>query len=52
VTLIYGTQDEFLSEERIAYETEKAKALFGYNLNVLPFKGKHVVNVELINSLV
>jgi predicted esterase len=52
VTLIYGTHDEFLSEERIAYETERAKALFGNNLNVLPFEGKHVVNVELINNLV
>ena len=51
-TLIYGTQDEFLNEERIAYETERAKLLFGTNLKVLPFEGKHVVNVELINSLV
>ncbi|WP_323789070.1 esterase [Psychroserpens sp.] len=52
VTLIYGTQDEFLNDERIAYEIERAETLFGNNLSVLPFKGKHVVNVELINSLV
>lgn len=51
-TLIYGTQDEFLNEERIVYETERAQSLFSTNLNVLPFDGKHVVNVELINNLV
>ncbi|WP_425075349.1 alpha/beta hydrolase [Psychroserpens sp. S379A] len=52
VSLIYGTQDEFLNEERITYETERAQSLFGNNLTILPFEGKHVVNVELINSLV
>jgi len=51
-TLIYGTQDEFLNEERMAYEIERAKSLFGTNLKVLPFDGKHTVNVELINQLV
>lgn len=52
VTLIYGTQDEYLNEERITYETERAVSLFGNHLNVLPFDGKHIVNVELINQLV
>ncbi|WCO03355.1 alpha/beta hydrolase [Psychroserpens ponticola] len=51
-TLIYGTQDEYLNDERIAYETERATSLFGNNLNILPFDGKHVVNLELINKLV
>jgi predicted esterase len=52
VTLIYGTQDEFLDEKRIVLEREKAEALFGNRLNILPFDGKHVVNVKLINTLV
>ena len=52
VTLIYGTQDEFLNTERIAHETQKAESLFGNNLIILPFDGKHVVNVKLINNLV
>lgn len=52
VSLIYGTQDEFLDDQRIAYETERATSLFGHHLNVLPFDGKHVVNVDLINKLV
>jgi|SRR5690554_455956 len=52
VTMIYGTEDEYLNNERISHETQRAKALFGKNLNILPFKGKHVMNVELINKLV
>lgn len=52
VSLIYGTEDEYLNEERIAQETKFAKTLFKSNLNIIPFKGKHVVNVEIINSLV
>lgn len=51
VTLMYGTKDEFLNTERIADETTKALSLFGNNLKILPFEGKHVVNVDLINSL-
>ena len=52
VTLIYGTEDEFLNEERILYETKRAESLFGNNLNIMPFEGNHVVNVELIEKLV
>ena len=52
ITMIYGTQDEYLNEERIQYETHRVKELFGNNANILPFEGKHVVNVELINGLV
>lgn len=52
VTLIYGTQDEYLNEKHIVYETERAKSLFGNNLEVIPFDGKHVVNVKLIETLV
>jgi len=51
-TLIYGTQDEYLNEKRIAYETERAESLFGNKLKVLPFEGKHVVNINLIETLV
>jgi len=51
-TLIYGTQDEYLNEKRFAYETERAESLFGNKLKVLPFEGKHVVNINLIETLV
>ena len=52
VSLVYGTKDEYLNEERIAYETERAQELFGNDVNIIPFDGKHVVNVEVVNGLV
>ncbi|MCK0109579.1 esterase [Flavobacteriaceae bacterium S0825] len=52
VTLIYGTADEYLSNERMELEKTRAFELFGNNLNINPFEGKHIVNVELINNLV
>ncbi|RLJ68729.1 putative esterase [Lacinutrix venerupis] len=52
VSLIYGTEDEYLNEERIAYETSRAYELFGKDVNIIPFNGKHVVNVDIINGLV
>ncbi|MFD2823758.1 alpha/beta hydrolase [Lacinutrix iliipiscaria] len=52
VKMIYGTQDEYLTEERIASETLRAQELFDQTLQIIPFEGKHIVNVELINLLV
>ncbi|GGG45213.1 alpha/beta hydrolase [Bizionia arctica] len=52
VSMIYGTDDEYLNAERIVNETNRAKELFGNNLDIVPFKGKHEVNVKLIKSLV
>tara|TARA_R110002049_G_scaffold12818_3_gene56964 strand:+ start:963 stop:1604 length:642 start_codon:yes stop_codon:yes gene_type:complete len=52
VKMIYGTDDEYLDEDRITKETERAESLFGNRLTVLPFDGKHVVNVDFINELV
>ncbi|WP_178988377.1 alpha/beta hydrolase [Winogradskyella schleiferi] len=52
VKMIYGTQDEYLDENRIQLESEKAESLFGKRLIVMPFEGKHVVNVDFINDLV
>ncbi|MEM9680254.1 MAG: esterase [Bacteroidota bacterium] len=52
VTLIYGTEDEFLDDERIAYERQRAQELFGNSIKIMPFEGKHIVNVEFINQLV
>jgi predicted esterase len=52
ITMIYGTQDEYLNEERIQYEANRVQELFGSTVNVMPFDGKHIVNVELLNSLV
>lgn len=52
VSLIYGTEDEYLNEDRIIKETQFANMLFKNKVNIIPFNGKHVVNVEIINNLV
>ncbi|WP_179377215.1 alpha/beta hydrolase [Winogradskyella wichelsiae] len=52
VKLIYGTEDEYLDSERIEKESDRALDLFGKRVEFLPFKGKHVVNVNYINSLI
>jgi len=52
ISLIYGLQDEYLNEERIAYETERVHELFSSTVNIIPFDGPHIVNVDLVNSLV
>ncbi|WP_179019370.1 alpha/beta hydrolase [Winogradskyella forsetii] len=52
VKMIYGTEDEYLDDNRIQLESEKAELLFGKRLIVMPFEGKHVVNVDFINDLV
>ena len=52
VKLIYGTEDEYLDEQRIQLESARATNLFGDKITFMPFKGKHVVNVEFIEKLV
>lgn len=51
VKLSYGTNDEYLNEERMQYETDRIKELFGNKVNIISFNGKHVVNLELIEAL-
>ncbi|MCD2259095.1 alpha/beta hydrolase [Psychroserpens luteolus] len=50
--LIYGTNDEFLNEERIQQERSKAEKLFGNNLDIISFEGIHEVNTKLISTFV
>ena len=52
VKLIYGTEDEYLDDKRIEEETQRALELFDERLLIMPFDGKHIVNVEYINDLV
>jgi predicted esterase len=51
VYLVYGNNDEYLTEERIKDEIEKAKALFPRQLKICPFEGKHMVNEDFIKNL-
>ena len=52
VKLIYGTEDEYIDATRIKKEIIKANDLFGERVSIMPFDGKHVVNVDYINNLV
>ena len=52
VSLIYGEEDEYLDEDRMISESNKAIELFGNRLSIIPFKGTHVVNKSLINNLI
>jgi predicted esterase len=52
ITMIYGTEDEYLNDERMQHESNRVAELFGDKTNIIPFEGKHIVNVELINKLV
>jgi predicted esterase len=52
ISMIYGTEDEYLNEEYITHEIKLANKLFDNKLKIFPFEGTHIVNVELINALV
>ena len=52
VKLMYGTNDEYLDEDRIKKESSRAMELFGDIVSFLPFEGKHVVHKDYINDLV
>ena len=51
VTMVYGTKDEYLNEDRLKTEGARAKDLFGNRLEIISFEGRHEVNVELIKKL-
>lgn len=52
VYLIYGKNDEYLNEDRMLDQKNRAFELFGEAVTIIPFEGKHEVNVDFINRLV
>lgn len=50
-TFICGNKDEYINEERLQYETQRAKSLFGDKLEIKLFDGTHQVNTKIINTL-
>jgi predicted esterase len=52
ISLIYGERDEYMNEERIIYEKQRVNELFGNDVAITPFEGKHIVNIEIINTLI
>lgn len=51
VKLVYGTQDEYITEQRIEEETRLAKALFGDKVEIIPFDGVHEMKPTVIKKL-
>jgi len=51
-TMIYGTKDEFLNEDRIANEIARAHSLFKNSIDLLPFNGVHEFNKSIIEKIV
>jgi predicted esterase len=51
VYVIYGTKDEYLTEERMYSELTLAQNLFGARLHVISFEGNHSVNSALISKI-
>lgn len=51
VTMVYGTKDEFLNEERLKVEHKRAQDLFGDRLEIISFEGGHEINFEIIKNI-
>ncbi len=50
-SMIYGDNDQYITNKRLQYEINRAKTLFGPSVNIIPFKGEHEVNTEIIKNL-
>lgn len=51
VTYIFGNKDPYITLERKAEESQKAKRLFGENMQMVVFNGVHEVNVDFLLEL-
>ncbi len=52
VILVYGKNDEYMNEDRMNLEKNRALELFGEHLTIIPFEGKHEVKKEIINTFI
>lgn len=52
VTMFYGTEDEYLNEDRLKYEKRRFKELFGESANIISFEGAHELKKESLNTLI
>ncbi len=52
VSMFYGTEDEYLNEERLKYEKQRFKELFGDSANIIAFDGKHELKKECLATLI
>lgn len=51
VFLVYGIQDEYLTEERMNSEIKMAESLFGERLQIVSFEGNHSVHKDCISTI-
>lgn len=51
IITILGTQDEYLTPERLVHEKEKSIGIFKQGIKHITFKGGHEVKPNIINSL-
>ncbi|WP_274476198.1 alpha/beta hydrolase [Mangrovimonas aestuarii] len=52
ITMMYGNNDEYLNSERISYETNRLHELFGDDVTIIPFEGKHEVRPDLLKQII
>lgn len=53
ISLIYGTDDAYLNEDRILLEKNRAFELFyNFDLKIIPFEGTHEVKKEILLMLI
>ena len=52
VSMFYGTEDEYLNDERLNYEKRRFKELFGDSAMITSFKGKHELKKECLATIV
>ena len=52
VSMVYGTKDPYMDEDRLRNEKIRLKELFPKNLLVIPFDGVHEMKPSIIESLV
>lgn len=51
VHLIYGDQDEYITGEKLKSQLEMAEELFGSQLKIHKFEGKHEVNRSILKAI-
>jgi len=52
VSMIYGTADEYLTDERLNDEKQRFTELFGHSANITAFDGKHELKKDCIATLI
>ena len=52
VSMIYGTEDELLTDEMLSTEKKQFYKLFGEDAKIIPFNGKHEVDKQVLKNII